>query len=549
MMNLNIAPSRKFYLLLILIFSVSLLGLGAWGLTESSEARYAEISREMLIDDDFVHPRLLEIQHYHKPPLTYQISALGYKIFGINEFGARFFLQIALLLQVFLTYRIGLLLFKREKIALLASIIYFSFPIVLMASNNLTTDAYLTTFVIMAIYSWLLYRLKSKIFGLYLAAIALGLGFLTKGPVVLLPFLVFIGTYTFYKGRRMKFNIHSLLAALLFLGVSASWFILVIREIPELWNYFFETHTIERALNAQDFNRDKPFWYFFAYSPLVGIPWFFFFLVLLVRNLRKKDKIDPVVKMLILNTGIVLLAFSLFSSKLVLYVLPLYLYVALASAFFIQKASGKILRAFTNSYRILFLLIAVAVSVALISGRIEIQQELIYLLLFLLITGLVVMYFKGFRSRLQQLISISLLFAAILLGTFRIVANQNPYLINSTKSLAGEIKQIQDVSGKTSVAVFDNRLSALPFYLDQKTVNIHRDKFETRREVLFEEKGEYLRYYWDINEKESLDELIRFLKEDRGIFIAKDSKEFRDSIDLYLQNMQVKHSDKWDIYY
>ncbi|MGA9324590.1 MAG: glycosyltransferase family 39 protein, partial [Salegentibacter sp.] len=146
---------NKFYLILLVIFVVLLAGSGSWGLTESSEARYAEIAREMVKTGDYLHPGLLGIHHYHKPPVTYQITALGYQIFGFNEFGARFFLAVALVLQIFFVFKIGLLLFKEEKVAFASALIYFTFPVALIAARNLTTDAFLTTFILWALFYWL----------------------------------------------------------------------------------------------------------------------------------------------------------------------------------------------------------------------------------------------------------------------------------------------------------------------------------------------------------------------------------------------------------
>ena len=153
---------NKLYILLVGIFILLILYLGNWGLTESSEARYAEIAREMVISGDYITPTLLGIKHLHKPPVTYYITALGYKIFGINEFGARFFMQLCLVFQLFLVFKITLFLYKNEKIAFAASLIYFSFPITVISVRTLTTDAYLTTFILASIFFWLKYKIQLK---------------------------------------------------------------------------------------------------------------------------------------------------------------------------------------------------------------------------------------------------------------------------------------------------------------------------------------------------------------------------------------------------
>ena len=84
---------NKLYILLGITFIGLTFLLGSWGLTESSEGRYATIAKEMLVNNDFINPTLLGIKHLHKPPATYYITALGYEIFGINEFGTRFFID------------------------------------------------------------------------------------------------------------------------------------------------------------------------------------------------------------------------------------------------------------------------------------------------------------------------------------------------------------------------------------------------------------------------------------------------------------------------
>ena len=63
--------------------------LGAYGLWESTEARYAEIAARMVRSGDWVTPRLNGIAHFDKPPLAYWASAGAMALLGIDELAAR----------------------------------------------------------------------------------------------------------------------------------------------------------------------------------------------------------------------------------------------------------------------------------------------------------------------------------------------------------------------------------------------------------------------------------------------------------------------------
>ncbi|MGX1024190.1 ArnT family glycosyltransferase [Psychroflexus sp. MBR-150] len=548
-MALKISSPNKIYVLLSLIFLMSLLALGSYGLTESSEARYAEIGREMLINHDYIHPKLLEIRHYHKPPLTYYLVALGYKIFGINEFGARFFLQIALVLQIFFVYKIAQVLFDNIKISFFSAIIYFSFPIILISTNNLTTDAFLTTFEIIGIYFWLLYKQKHKIYGLYLSAVALGLGFLTKGPVVLLPFVVFVITYFIIFKKKFKFNYHLFLSVLIFLGISVSWFALVVKETPELWDYFFKKHTIERALNAETFNRDKPFWYFLVLIPALGFPWVIFLIFQVIDYFKKNFSINPKVKFLLINLGVVLLCFSLFSSKRVLYILPIFIYLAILSSYLIYHSKNKFIKYFIKTYKVLFVILFVGFTVAYFLSLLKIKSLYFIFLLLFFVATIIYSNLNLIKSQYSKLMSLSFLFIMMILVTFRVVGNQNPNLINSTKSLAKEIRDLENKTGKHKVAVFDKRLSSMPFYLHEKTIQIHLDRYDTKREVRFEKDTNYQNYYWNLENDNDFKKLIDFLEYNKGLLVVKCSKDISSDIQKYLDDMQIKKVDRWCIYY
>ncbi len=307
---------------LILSAFVLLINVGSFGVIETSDARYAEIAREMYVSQDYLHPNLLDIHHYHKPPITYQITALGYKIFGINPFGARFFLQIAILVQILIIYKISLLLFDNKKTALLSSICYFSMPIVLISSRNLTTDGFLTTFAIASIYFWIKYRKEGSFLNLYLFYLSLAFGFLTKGPVIFIMPFVFVLFFNFIEKPKQKLSIHHLFAFILFIIVGLSWYLYLTYYNSDFFYYFIGKQTVER-FSKNVFNRTEPFWYFIVIAPILGLPWLPF-IPFLIKKFQKIIKFKSIYFVLIISFLLPLIFFSISSSKRPLYILPLY---------------------------------------------------------------------------------------------------------------------------------------------------------------------------------------------------------------------------------
>ncbi|WP_159039940.1 ArnT family glycosyltransferase [Christiangramia fulva] len=538
----------RFYSFLLLIFVIVTVGLGSWGLTESSEARYAEISREMVKTGDYLHPRLLDIQHFHKPPLTYYITALGYNIFGINEFGARFFLQVSLIIQLLLVFKLAMLLFKNEKIAFSSAAIYFTFPIVLIASRNLTTDSYLATTILGCIYAYAVYKIKSKTFYLYLCYFLMGLGFLNKGPVIILPVLAFTIPWKVILKDKWKFSIHHLLGFLLFLLVSASWFILIIREIPELWNYFIQKHTVDRALSAETFHRDKPFWYFIVLAPLVGLPWFIYTIILSVKKYKPTPETErKFIKILLWSSGIVFLMFSAFSSKLVLYILPIFPLLAVVGGFFLSESSQRLKKNFNITYYVLFVLFILALILLKLIGQIQLDVISIIAIVVIAVLGLV-LSIKFSTSARSKLLALGVAFTTCVIAAFAFVGDQNPYLINTTRDLAAELEN-GELENAENIMVYDYMIPSTAFYLDRPIITVHEGNFNTNREVQFEQDSEYKKTYLNVNKPEDLRRFTDYLQGDKNVLIMRRKGNLPDSLQHYLSKYKVEEAGKWKIYY
>ena len=77
----------------LLFFGCLLLHVaGTWSLPliDRDEPRFAEASREMIERGDYVVPHFNNQVRLDKPPLTYWMQTASYKIFGENDFAARF---------------------------------------------------------------------------------------------------------------------------------------------------------------------------------------------------------------------------------------------------------------------------------------------------------------------------------------------------------------------------------------------------------------------------------------------------------------------------
>jgi len=81
---------RAIWILLGLLLLARLIGMAAAPLMDTTEARYGEISRKMAELNDWVTPWFDHgVPYWGKPPLAFWVTAVSFKLFGVNEFSAR----------------------------------------------------------------------------------------------------------------------------------------------------------------------------------------------------------------------------------------------------------------------------------------------------------------------------------------------------------------------------------------------------------------------------------------------------------------------------
>jgi 4-amino-4-deoxy-L-arabinose transferase-like glycosyltransferase len=172
------------YISVILIALFRLLLTVTIPLLDKTESRYAEIARIMQETNQWV---VLQIDYgipfWAKPPLSTWLSAASYFVFGVNEFAARFpsfFLSILLLIIA------GKMAKKSGVSFYLPGFILLTMPEFLIHTGVVSTDTALEFCVaIMMISFWKTMKSNHKTYWNYLFFVALGLGLLTKGPIIM----------------------------------------------------------------------------------------------------------------------------------------------------------------------------------------------------------------------------------------------------------------------------------------------------------------------------------------------------------------------------
>ncbi|WP_194852416.1 ArnT family glycosyltransferase [Nonlabens antarcticus] len=548
-MILKNTTDRYYLLFLLVVFTILLLGLGSYGLAETSEARYAEISREMFVYGDYLNPELLGIFHFHKPPVVYYITSLGYQIFGINEFGARFFLQVAVVIQLMLVYRITDTLYKDKKLAFMAGLIYFSMPIVLISSRNLTTDAFVTTFIISSIYCWQVYATKNKTLFLYLFYGLVGIALLTKGPVALLFVAVYIICSKIVLKKGWKINVHHIIGFLLCIAIGASWYVMVMIENPKLWDYFVEKQLLSRV-NSDSFNRSKPFWFYLPIVLGLLLPYWIALLPKLKSNFKSLLNKKPETKILFYSSIILIGLFSIFSTKLIMYILPIFWMPSIVIAVEIKKAKQKTRDLINIVYAILLGLLLLGIYLC---WFLEIIHINISYKVLSIITGVSMVFFIIFQliereNTFKPAILAGSFGAAIIIISTTVMAH-NSSLTNSTRDMVHFIDGISKDQDKT-ILVYNYLLTSIPFYTDDIEITVDSGHDTTRREIQFENDETWEEHLWDIK-KESTISRLSSLSRKRNTYLLIRNKSEKDPQIIPIENNFNSHKSypKWTLYY
>lgn len=317
-------------LALLLVFSLAWFGtLDQRRLINPDEGRYSEIPREMVASGDWLTPRLNGLKYFEKPALQYWATASAFTLFGEHHWTARLWPALTGFLGILVTALASIRLFGLQA-GLIAGAVLGGSVLWNVIGHVNTLDMGVSFFLAAAVFALCLAQrdnadpAESRRWqdG---AWVLLALAVLSKGLIgLVLPAATVVAYALWQRDPGFILRIRPLRGLLILLAITAPWFIAVSLANPEFAHFFFIHEHFQRFLTKAH-GRYQPMWYFLPILLIGMLPWLGSLLPGLVAGMRREAglRFQPQ-RFLLVWTVLVFVFFSLSSSKLASYILPIF---------------------------------------------------------------------------------------------------------------------------------------------------------------------------------------------------------------------------------
>lgn len=359
-MILSIKNNALIVFLIALIASVIFIPLiGNCPLFDWDEINFAECAREMIVTGNYSNVQINFQPFWEKPPFFIWMQAASMKVFGVNEFSARFPNAICGVFTIVTLYLIGKNLFS-HKFGITWALVHTGTLLPLLYFKSGVIDPWFNYFIFLSIVLFIYganYQNSKKWLLISFSGILLGISVLTKGPAAIL-----IEGLTLFIYLLLTKNWRFLLKPLFFFFVfitlltSASWFLFEYFSGNQYIIEQFINYQI-RLFNTEDSGHSGPFFYH-AIVLLLGC---FPTSIIFILSYRYKGQLDlfqtHMRLVLIILFWVVLILFSIVKTKIVHYSSLCYFPISFIAAF--GLAHKEFSRSFSKFIKIIFSVISI----------------------------------------------------------------------------------------------------------------------------------------------------------------------------------------------
>lgn len=346
------------HVLLTIMSAYFFIHLGSVHLFDWDEINFAESAREMMVSKNYLTVQINYEPFWEKPPLFFWMQLLVMKIFGVNEFAARF--PNALFGGVYLwtLYFIGRKIIQDSKFAWLWVLMIFGSVLPHLYFKSGIIDPVFNFFIFLSIYKIYIFfqaLRPSRLDALY-AGLFCGLSFLTKGPVgLLIVFCTSALAAVFYFWKPVWFNksdphpsgaTSSDLIKRLILSPFLYMFLLGFLALVSIWLgaeiYYHGLQIISQFIvyqielfNTPVAGHGQPFYYHFVVVLLGCFPASVFAIPRLLPGIKSVEQIFSI--WMISLFWVVMIIFSISTTKIVHYSSLTYLPLGFLAATYLSK--------------------------------------------------------------------------------------------------------------------------------------------------------------------------------------------------------------------
>src|SRR5215467_7359573 len=306
-----VPPAMRNYIVLFLaclLFHVA----GTWSLPliDRDEPRFAEAAREMRERGDYIVPYFNNQFRFDKPPLTYWFQVASYRIFGENDFAARFPTAVAAALVALVLFAWGKRV-RDERAGWWAAIIFTLSLQTFIHGKAAVADMWLVLFVTLAHRAgWELFQMnvqgstsnaqRPMVFWWTFFYGSLAFAFLAKGPIGWTPLLTVAIAQRFIRKESFAARFKFVRGILLMLALVCLWGIpALVQTHGEFFRIGIGKHVVERSIATMEGHGASSIWMYLALLPFYFVTVFVSFfpwsikLPALWKNLRSnRDSTD-----------------------------------------------------------------------------------------------------------------------------------------------------------------------------------------------------------------------------------------------------------------
>lgn len=293
--------------------------LGQVHLFDWDEINFAECAREMIVSKDYLRMQIDFRPFFEKPPLFIWLQVISMKLFGVNEFAARFPNALAGMTTLLSIFYIG----KRvvnEKMATWWVVLYAATWLPHFYFKTGIIDPVFNLFIFLAFFQVHVLRFSNrKLMHILLAGLFLGLAVLTKGPVAILVSVLSLGVYFVLNRGLGQYKFLQLAAvAVTAIIVTSFWFgIELVKHGPTFLNEFL---SYQAGLFSQNIADHAEPWYYHPIVLLIGcFPASLFLFQFTRKRAATQNAAADFTRWMWILFWVVLILFSIVKTKIVHY--------------------------------------------------------------------------------------------------------------------------------------------------------------------------------------------------------------------------------------